>query len=81
MIILRGPPNLTVGVSESSALFYVNLVAGHLSDGPYVIQPATGQVFAVCRFFEDNYQAFIGGSVEEDDSTHAFRWSNIGVGA
>ena len=50
-----------------------------LPNGPYVIQPTTGDAFAVSRLLEDKYDAFIGGSVRPGPQEDSFEWLKIEV--
>lgn len=77
-IILRSSITPTVEF-EREASVYIEWTATDLPDGPYVVYSSTGDIFPVCRLFEDKYHAFIGGSVGYDSITKSFDWLNIEV--
>lgn len=51
-----------------------------LPDGPYMVQTLTGETFPVSRMFEDNFQAFIGGTIAKPKhTTKSFKWMRVEV--
>ena len=46
-------------------------------NGPYVVRLDNGDTFPVSRFFEDTYEAFIGGAVKSVGAS--FEWIGIQV--
>lgn len=78
MVVLRVARSVTVESRRDKVTFYIDTSKEILPDGPYAMNSSFGNLFAVCRLFEDEYCAFIGGSVQRQSPT-SFGWSLSGV--
>ena len=79
VIILRAPDSLLVELENDRVKVYVDSTPEDLPNGPYIIQPSSGFIWALCRLFPDEYLAFIGGGVAHDTATKTFTWLQTGV--
>lgn len=79
-IILQVPRKLVIELEKDVITIVTQPTSGQIPDGPYIMQTTTGQIFAVSRLFDDNFQAFIGGSLEFDSLSGSFEWMHEEVG-
>ncbi|KAL9124029.1 MAG: hypothetical protein Q9217_006597 [Psora testacea] len=77
IVILRVSKAVSVNFVSDVASILTEISATELPNGPYTARPATGEVFALSRLFDDRYEAFIGGSVRPSLQNHSFEWLEI----
>ena len=82
MVVLRASESVSVNVTRDVALVLTEISSNSLPNGPCVIEPLSGDVFAVSRLLDDTYSAFIGGSVRSElpeFTDRSFEWLKIKV--
>ena len=70
---------MSVNVSRNVAFVLTEVSSNSLPEGPCVIEPLSGDAFAVSRLLDDTYGAFIGGSVMPELTDRSFEWLKIKV--
>ena len=79
VIVLRASESVFVNVTRDVALVLTEISSNSLQNGPCVIDPLSGDAYAVSRLLDDRYSAFIGGSVRPELTDRSFEWLNIKV--
>ena len=79
VVVLRASRSVSVNVSRDVALVLTEVSSNNLQTGPCVIEPLSGDAFAVSRLLDDRYSAFIGGSVMPELTDRSFEWLKIRV--
>ena len=79
VIVLRASESVSVNVTRDVALVVTEVSSKSLPNGPCVIEPLSGDAFAVSRLLDDTCNAFIGGSVRPELTDRSFEWLNIKV--
>ena len=79
VIILQTPQASKLCFVREGACTVLKIESTRLLTGPYTIRPSTGEILRVFRLYEDNYNAFIGGSLTFSAQLHSFQWLNTGV--
>ena len=79
VLILQNPQNSRICVAQNGTLVSLASKSTHLPTGPYAIRPSTGEILRVSRLYQDDYSAFIGGSLAFSPRLQSFHWLSIGV--
>ncbi len=82
VVVLRASESVSVNVTRDVAFVLTEISSNILPDGPCVIEPLSGDAFAVSRLLDDTYSAFIGGSVRPELpelTDRSFEWLKIKV--
>ena len=70
---------MSVNVTRDVAFVVTEISSNSLPNGPCVIEPLSGDAFAVSRLLDDTYNAFIGGSVRPELTNRSFEWLKLKV--
>ena len=79
VVVLRASENVSVNVTRDVAFVLTETSINSLPNGPCVIEPLSGDAFAVSKLLDDTYNAFIGGSVRPELTDGSFEWLKIKV--
>ena len=77
--MLRASRNVSVNITHDVALVLVEISSISLPNGPCVVDPLSGDAYAVSRLLDDTYSAFIGGSVRPELTDRSFEWLSVEV--
>lgn len=81
LLVVRPNKNeMTIKYADANILEKVPIDnAAMISNGPYLIDTASGKVHTVARLFDDPFHAFLGGGIKYDPSTKKYRSLHINV--
>ena len=75
MIIIRTPKSTIIRIGKCEII--LTETSKDVPNGPYVVRSENGDIFGVSKLFDDQYEAFIGGSVKSNGGS--FKWLGIEV--